>query len=55
MGMGTIILVADIELEFFSPDASAEAVEAEVLIPDPCPVPQREEVGGQSGPEGGLR
>ena len=37
MGMGTIILVADIELEFFSPDASAEAVEAEVLFPFPPP------------------
>ena len=33
----------------------AEAVEAEVLVPDPRPVPQREEVGGQSGPEGGFR
>ena len=33
----------------------AEAVEAEVLISDPRPVPQREEVGGKSGPEGGLR
>jgi hypothetical protein len=36
MGMGTIILVADIVLEFFSPDAS-EAVEAEVLFPLPFP------------------
>ena len=33
----------------------AEAVEAEVLIPNPRPVPQREEVGGEPGPEGGLR
>ena len=32
-----------------------EAVEAEVLVPDPRPVPQREEVCGQPGPEGGLR
>ena len=33
----------------------AETVEAEVLVPDPRPVPQREEVGGQPGPKGGLR
>ena len=32
----------------------AEAVEAEVLVPDPRPVSQREEVGGQPGPERGL-
>ena len=28
--------------------------EAEVLVPDPGPVSQREEVGGQPGPERGL-